>query len=155
MNYSTRPPAHPVVISAPGEAIDALLIKRIRTALDYGVRALPANTLSTLATARANALERQLAPGAVFTIRLKLASASVGVFHHLPTLARDLMLILALAASVVGAWYWNNFEQAAANADIDSALLSDELPPAAYLDRGFQTWLSNPIPAPVAGDSAH
>jgi hypothetical protein len=47
----------------------------------------------------------------------------------------------------VGTYYWNHFEQAAENEEVDSALLSDDLPPAAYLDKGFQAWLERSSPA--------
>jgi hypothetical protein len=35
-----------------------------------------------------------------------------------------------------------NIEKAAENEEIDSALLADDLPINAYLDKGFQAWLS-------------
>jgi hypothetical protein len=41
----------------------------------------------------------------------------------------------------MGTYYWNAFEQVQENEEIDSALLADELPPSAYLDRGFHAWL--------------
>lgn len=54
---------------------------------------------------------------------------------------RTLLAILALLLGVVVAYYWNAFEQASENEEVDSALLADDLPPNAYLDRGFQAWL--------------
>ena len=54
---------------------------------------------------------------------------------------RTFLAILALLLGVVFAYYWNAFEQASENEEIDSALLAEELPPNAYLDRGFQAWL--------------
>lgn len=54
---------------------------------------------------------------------------------------RTLFAILALLIGVCIAYYWNGFDQASENEEIDSALLADDLPPAAYLDRGFQAWL--------------
>ena len=55
--------------------------------------------------------------------------------------ARNLLAVMALSVGVIGTYYWNAFEQAQENEEIDSALLADELPPSAYLDRGFQAWL--------------
>lgn len=54
---------------------------------------------------------------------------------------RTLLAILALLFGVAFAYYWNGLSQAVDNGEIDSALLTDELPPNAYLDRGFQAWL--------------
>lgn len=60
---------------------------------------------------------------------------------------RTLFAILALLLGVSVAYYWNAFEQASENEEIDSALLADELPPNAYLDKGFQAWLEKDSPA--------
>ena len=40
------------------------------------------------------------------------------------------------------------FEQAREYEEIDSALLTDELPPSAYLDRGFHAWLEHASDSP-------
>jgi hypothetical protein len=56
---------------------------------------------------------------------------------------RALLVILMLILGMVIAWHWNSFAQADINEEIDSALLADELPPKAYLDPGFQAWLSH------------
>jgi hypothetical protein len=55
--------------------------------------------------------------------------------------ARMLLAVLALSVGATGTYYWNAFEQAREYEEIDSALLADELPPSAYLDRGFHAWL--------------
>jgi hypothetical protein len=55
--------------------------------------------------------------------------------------ARSLVAVIALIIGATGTYYWNAFEQAQEYEEIDSALLVDELPPSAYLDRGFQAWL--------------
>jgi hypothetical protein len=54
---------------------------------------------------------------------------------------RMFFAILALLLGVCTAYYWNGFDQASENEEIDSALLADDLPPNAYLDQGFQAWL--------------
>ncbi|MDX9995818.1 MAG: DUF3619 family protein [Rhodocyclaceae bacterium] len=56
---------------------------------------------------------------------------------------RNLLVILSLLLGMGIAYYWNGFEQADENEEIDSALLADDLPPKAYLDPGFQAWLSH------------
>jgi hypothetical protein len=50
--------------------------------------------------------------------------------------------MVGLAVGVAGVSVWNEFEKAAENEEIDSALLADDLPINAYLDKGFQAWLS-------------
>lgn len=60
---------------------------------------------------------------------------------------RTLLAMLALLLGVSLAYYWNGFSQASDNAAIDTALLADDLPPNAYLDKGFQAWLEKDSPA--------
>ncbi|HLA33968.1 MAG TPA: DUF3619 family protein [Rhodocyclaceae bacterium] len=62
---------------------------------------------------------------------------------HFSSHLRTLLAAVALTLGAIGAYYWNSFEQASEYEEIDSALLADELPPSAYLDRGFHTWLEN------------
>jgi hypothetical protein len=52
-----------------------------------------------------------------------------------------LIAAMALVIGATGTYYWNAYEQAQEYEEIDSALLADELPPSAYLDRGFHAWL--------------
>lgn len=113
------------------------LAYRIAHRLDMGAEQLPQGTRERLFKARQKALARQPA----FSSLLSLPG-----FGHL---AHDVLLpqlriavsVLALTAGVVGSYYWNSMEQVMENSDVDSALLSDEMPPSAYLDRGFDTWL--------------
>lgn len=111
-------------------------LDRIRQTLSSGADQLDAQTRSRLYEARQNALAHQKSSDGR---RRKPHGSPVleAVFPHL-------RLILGLAALTIGAsgtYYWNQLDEVYANEEIDSALLSDELPPDAYLDRGFQAWL--------------
>jgi hypothetical protein len=55
--------------------------------------------------------------------------------------ARLLLPAVALAVSVVGIYRWQETQRLAEVVEIDSQLLTDDLPIDAYLDRGFQNWL--------------
>ncbi|MDP2826600.1 MAG: DUF3619 family protein [Sulfuritalea sp.] len=66
-------------------------------------------------------------------------SVELAIFPH----ARTLLAVMALGIGATGTYYWNAFEQAREYEEIDSALLADELPPSAYLDRGFHAWLEH------------
>lgn len=116
---------------------EELISYKIRQVLNQGVDGLDRKTALRLHEARQQALAHQkVAVGG-------LSLAGVGKFatETLPTYGRTLIAVFALTVGVVGTYYWNHFEQAAENEEIDSALLSDDLPPAAYLDKGFQAWL--------------
>ena len=110
---------------------------RVRQALNQSAAQLDERVKYKLAGARQAALERQRQPVGV----LSLAGAGHFATGLFPRQLRILISALALACGFVLSHYWVSFEQAAENEEIDSALLSDDLPPAALLDRGFQAWL--------------
>jgi hypothetical protein len=60
------------------------------------------------------------------------------VFSH----ARLWIGILAIAAVAFGYAQWSVWTSAEEKGDLDAELLSSDLPIDAYLDRGFQNWLS-------------
>lgn len=116
---------------------------KIRQVLNLGVDNFDRQTAQRLYEARQNALLRQK----VAVRGLSLAGLGHFASESLPTYARTLIAAFALLAGVVFTYYWNNFEQAAENEETDSALLSDVLPPAAFLDKGFQAWLERSSPS--------
>ena len=109
------------------------LAERIVRKLDQGLDELPQGVLYRLRLARDAATARQDG---------QVTSTSTGISRAWR--ARILVplfgLILALSAVV----YWQ--QQAASPAELaelDAQVLSDELPVTAYLDQGFEVWLSS------------
>lgn len=112
---------------------------KVRQVLNQGADNLDPGTQAKLRVARKAALDHQR------TAIVGLSLAGVGHFTSevlLPQ-ARTLVALVTLAFGVAGTYYWNNFQQAAENEEVDSALLSDELPINAYLDHGFSAWLDH------------
>lgn len=110
--------------------------------LDQGVRDMGPEIVARLRAARYRALEQQAwqaCPDAAIVGAGGTAFWRDGDSHPV----RTMFAVLALAIGMGFAYYWNGFDQAQANEEVDLALLSDELPPKAYLDPGFQTWLSH------------
>jgi hypothetical protein len=109
--------------------------------LDQGTRNIDTGIAERLRAARERAIARQ--PITVESISMVGTNGTVarlgGDEERHPL--RTLFAILALLLGVWLAYYWNGFDQATENEEIDSALLADDLPPNAYLDRGFQAWL--------------
>lgn len=110
---------------------------KIRQHLDLGAQNIDRSLEKRLHAARQAALEHQ-------RIEVKgLQLAGMGHFftdsilHH----GRGILAALALVVGAGGSYLWHQFEQAAENEEVDSALLADDLPPAAYLDHGFRAWL--------------
>ncbi len=78
----------------------------------------------------------------------KLSLAGIGQAlseHVLPhgrtTLAMILVILVALGSGLLGEW-----QHTADLEEVDSALLADDLPIDAYLDRGFDAWVQNDSP---------
>ena len=116
---------------------------KIRQALEQGSLGLDQRIAAKLEDARRLALDHQGI--SVKQVGFATAHASVGgSFGHviLPNL-RMLMALMALTLGTVGTYYWNGFEQADENEEVDSALLADDLPVDAYTDQGFQAWLEH------------
>jgi hypothetical protein len=110
---------------------------KARQILNQGVDDLDRAVADRLHGARQIALNCQKAPVA----GLRLAGIGRDLEFSVLANARSLVAVLALIVGATGTYYWNAFEQAQEYEEIDSALLADELPPSAYLDRGFQAWL--------------
>lgn len=110
---------------------------KIRHTLNHGVDALAPKVTERLQVARREALAHQR----IAVTKLSL----VGIGHlfddiFLPR-ARAMVAALALLLGAAGSYYWNLVQQMDEYEELDSALLTDELPPSAYLDRGFHAWL--------------
>ncbi len=63
--------------------------------------------------------------------------------------------VIALVAGLWGVSDWTRHEQVQAAADVDMSLLTDDLPPSAYADPGFEEYLKTDADQPAqATDSA-
>lgn len=60
---------------------------------------------------------------------------------------------VALVAGLWGVGDWTRHEQVQAAADVDMSLLTDDLPPSAYADPGFEEYLKTDADTPVAAAS--
>jgi len=57
--------------------------------------------------------------------------------------ARVLLPAAVLIVAVAGIYNWQEKQRLAEIVELDSQLLTDDLPIDAYLDRGFENWLKN------------
>jgi Protein of unknown function (DUF3619) len=131
---------------------------KVRRALDENINTLPAASLEKLAAARRTALarkkpEKTAVAAPVFVPALAGAGAggldSLGAPGSGPAGKRGrfsrLALawpLLALVIGLAGIAYWEDQQRTAELADIDAAMLSDNLPLDAYLDHGFNAYLT-------------
>lgn len=120
--------------------------RRICRVLDRGTAELDHGITERLRATRERALQHQHAAAVSTAIVGAGGTALLGGDDEKHPL-RTALAILALLLGVGLSYYWNGFTQADENEAIDSALLADDLPPNAYLDKGFQAWLEKDSPA--------
>ncbi len=112
---------------------------RVRQALNQGLQEVPPAAARRLEAARHQALSRQKLSSA----ELVLATGR-GRGLKLGGDQRFVRNLLSAAALLVGMWiafYWHGQQYVSEIGDVDSALLADELPPEAFLDKDFFEWL--------------
>ena len=116
---------------------------RVRQALNHGLKDIPPASARRLEAARHLALSRQKQPAP----RLVLANSDLPRFHfNFASDNRYLRQILAIFALLLGMWisfYMDSNKYISEIEEVDSALLSDDLPPEAFLDNDFFEWLKD------------
>ena len=122
------------------------IAKKLISYLDIGTSALKPGTAYRLQLARQKALAGAGEPRRAAQFAL---AGSGGSFHerrHLLVDARVWISVLLLVGGVLYFQYWQSMQQARDIEETDAAILSSELPIEAYLDRGFQNWLTRSEP---------
>jgi hypothetical protein len=122
------------------------IAKKLTSYLDVGTSGLKPGIAYRLQLARQKALAGAGDPRRVPELAL---AGSGGNFHerrHLLTDARIWISVLLLVGGVLYFQYWQSMQQAGDIEETDAAILSSELPIEAYLDRGFQNWLTRSEP---------
>lgn len=122
---------------------------QVRHALDESVEKLPYKVTHRLGSARELALSRmQPAPAAVGFGSLA-AATSVSMPGELPgsgrlwRLAGTLLPILIVVVGIVAMDLWDISAKADELAEVDAAMLTDDVPLDVYTDRGFGVFLKN------------
>lgn len=129
-------------------------VNQVRSALDASADNVPADIAERLAAARRMALARKKAEAPVRVPQLALAGMhgspladddeSGGPLHRAGAWLRRLGLVwtlLALGVGLAGIYHWQQQKRIDELADIDAAMLLDDLPPTAYADEGFHVFL--------------
>ncbi|WP_114813521.1 DUF3619 family protein [Paraburkholderia kururiensis] len=126
--------------------------RQLRRALDENAASIPPVTVDRLAAARRAALARKKAePAEVRVVAPVLVAAGMPGAMAAPVAPRQRSRLrrfafawplVALVVGLVAIAYWEDYQRTAELADIDAAMLSDDLPLNAYLDHGFNAYLS-------------
>ncbi|MCC7325287.1 MAG: DUF3619 family protein [Burkholderiales bacterium] len=119
--------------------------KKLTTYLDCGTAELRAGTAYRLQQARSQALARLSQPLPARESRLVHALAGGSTRKTGGSWRRSVgfgLCLVLLAAAVFGYQQWQFYQHTREIADLDVQILSSDLPIDAYLDRGFQSWLT-------------
>jgi hypothetical protein len=123
---------------------DINLAYKIRHALNDNLDNLPASTTDRLAAARAQALARKKADAPVRAKSQQRPAFDVSSLFSMQWVARAAVVapLLAMVAGMVGVYQYEHEQRAAELAELDAAVLSDDLPLTAYTDHGFNAYLA-------------
>ena len=124
---------------------DINLAYKLRHALNDNLDALPASTTERLAQARALALSRKKADAPAGARKAGRRFFDVGFHLSGAGLGRLGVAIplLALVFGLGGLYQYDQQQRIAELAELDAAVLADELPLTAYLDHGFNAYLES------------
>jgi membrane-associated protease RseP (regulator of RpoE activity) len=128
--------------------------RQVRRALDENAASISPAAVDRLAVARRAALARKKPEPVSAPVFVPAFAGATGVLSGMPQaeaphrrrspLRRFALAwpLAALVVSLVAIAYWEDQQRTAELADIDAAMLSDDLPLNAYLDHGFNAYLS-------------
>ena len=127
---------------------DINLAYKVRHALNETLDELPASTTDRLAAARALALSRKKAEAASprqaqHRQQPGFAQVDLASLLSMRWVARVAVVapLVAMVAGLVGVYQVQQEQHVAELADLDAAVLSDDLPLTAYTDHGFNAYL--------------
>lgn len=119
---------------------------RVRQALNHGLKDVPPTASRRLAAARHLALSRQKQPATVLSPAAAGAGARSGNLDQQTPYLRQILAVVALLLGMWLSFYWHSVQYVTELEEVDSALLSDDLPPDAFLDDDFISWLTDDSP---------
>jgi hypothetical protein len=118
------------------------IARKVRQALEAGTQNIASARLERLRLARDQAIRMQRQPALQYG--LAWAGAAAGRVTDAYVIGRYWLPLAALVVGLAMMIQWQNAQPTLTVAEaeeIDSALLTSELPINAYLDRGFDAWL--------------
>jgi hypothetical protein len=127
-------------ISSASDAAEARFGQRIAAHLSAGTDAMPHDISERLRVARAQAVLRRKQTDRPATVVVGTGGAALLGSVWWNRFGAVLPLV-ALVVGLVSISVWQEDQRFKELAEVDSALLTDDLPPAAYTDPGFAQFL--------------
>jgi hypothetical protein len=112
---------------------------KLRQVLSRGLVGVEPRIAQRLSAAREQALARQRRAPALGLAWADNVTGRLGGWTG--TVLYAALSLAILVAGAFGVYNWQQTQRIAELEEIDSQLLTDDLPIDAYLDRGFQNWL--------------
>jgi len=122
---------------------------KVRHALNEKIDQLPENVIESLASSRKIAISRKKSgPPLHAFVRQNAFAGYLGNFFGDPSLywlsrLGAAVTVAVLISGLMGIYQAEEQHHIKETADMDIAVLSDDLPPSAYLDHGFKNYLQN------------
>ena len=113
------------------------LARFVKNQLDASLATIPQNRREALKRVRQEALQKRVQKS-----ESRLAGVA-GVFHLDMLARRALVRFAALLLLSLGISYWHAQDYIVELAEVDSAILTDEMPIDVITDKGFDAWLSS------------
>lgn len=129
-------------ISAGNDVMEAQFGRRVAARLSEGADTMPHDVSERLRVARAQAValrKQSDRPSAVVVGSGSSAVLGGGWWTRFGAV----FPLVALVVGLVGISVWQEDQRFRELAEVDSALLTDDLPPAAYTDPGFAQYLKS------------
>lgn len=131
-------------LSTSSDVLEAQFGQRVVTRLASGTEQLPHDIGERLRVARQQAVDRRktaLQPYAAPVVVSSGSSATLGLAGRWWTRIGSAIPLIVLAAGLITFSMKQDDDRANDLAEVDSALLTGDLPPAAYTDPGFAQFL--------------
>lgn len=116
--------------------------RKIIEVLDYGASELDDGTMAKLAEARKQALDAIAKPAYVAHAETHIAGIGRFIVEHMHG-PRAWMPMALMLAAVLLVFIMLQQNSSSEPVGADALLLASDLPPEAYVDKGFDAWLEN------------
>ena len=136
-------------LTAAQDALQARFARRIVARLNEDTQHLPGSVVERLRFAREGALERARLARVPATSSSRAGSSGAGALilgagGGWWVKLGSVVPLVALVCGLVLIQQWQTRTQISVAAEVDAALLADDLPPTAYRDAGFVEFLKTP-----------
>lgn len=131
-----------------GQTPEAQFGRRVAARLSSGTEVLPHDIGERLRVARAQALARRKLPVSAAPVVVASGGGTATLASIWWTRLGAVVPLVALVAGLISISVWQEDQRTSELAELDSALLTDALPPAAYTDPGFAQFLKSEAAQP-------